>query len=87
MSKTIKVSAIVADLTTYLAECEKFEKANTIIEKHVSSQIIQVPNPQRNFNGTGGKSIQLPGVGGHITTVMISVIYVHEIPEMAVVKK
>lgn len=70
---TIKVSAIVADLTTYIAECEKFESQNTIIEKHVSSQIVQVPNP-------AGK-LRLPGQAPMITTVMISVIYVYQVKQ------
>lgn len=74
----IKVSAIIADLTTYLTECKKFEEANTIIEKHVSSQIIQIPNP--NFTKNNGR-IHIPGIPQVTTTVMISVLYVHEVKE------
>lgn len=79
--KTLKASAIVADLTTYLDECAKFEKANTVIEKHVSTQIVQVPKPVRSMPG-----LQLPGAGGVVTTIMVSVLYVHELPKMEVVK-
>lgn len=78
MTKTFKTSAIIADLTSYLSECEKFEKDKIIKEKHVSSQIIQLPNPD--FHRNNGK-LHLPGIAQQITTVMISIIYVHEVQE------
>lgn len=69
----IKVSAIVTDLTGYMNETSKFEAANKIIEKHVSSQIVQLPNP------AGKNGLKMPGQPQMVTTVMISVVYIHEV--------
>lgn len=77
---TLKVSAIIADLNGYIAECEKFEKENIVKEKHVSSQIIQMANP--NYV----KGISLASTPQQITTVMISIIYIHEMMKKEVIK-
>lgn len=69
----LKVSCIVCDMTGYISETEKFEKENVVKEKHVSSQMVQMPNPARNVPG-----LKLPNAGGMITTVMITVVYIHE---------
>lgn len=76
----LKSSAIVCDLTTYLKECSDFETKHKVVEKHVSTQIIQMPNP------LAAKGIQLSKHTQMVTTVMISILYVHEETKLEVTK-
>lgn len=69
--KEFKVAAIAADLTNYIKETTEFESKNVVIEKHVSSQIVQLPAPKTH--------ITKPGQPAVITTVMVSVLYIYEV--------
>lgn len=58
---------IAAEASQFMNELEKFESDNIILEKFISSQIAQVPNPAHGLSG-----IQLHGQPEHITQVLIT---------------
>ena len=64
MEKT-DYAIIAGDLQNFLKELGKIESTNTIINKHISTQIAEVPNPN-----------YMPGITGAspktITTIIVS---------------
>lgn len=60
---------IAGDLTTFVAEHEKILKEHDVIEQHISSQLMQIPNPDYMKGITVGKP-------EFVTTVIISALII-----------